>query len=323
LNLQRAATLLFGGEHPVRISRLEGEVDMKTEHYEGTPNSRRQVCSTPGDCDLKTKIVDKAAEFGAELVGVAPVSRWDEADEVPPDYQPAAIWAGTQSVIVVAVPMLLPIIESTPSINYQEMYDTSNRLLDEISFRLAAWLTKLGHASVCMPRDGYANLEVLLKNPFASFSHTYAAKYAGLGTVGLSRSLLTPDYGPRLRLNSVLTAAVLPGDPLQPKDLCNSCRLCERACPAAAIRSRNDGVIGDLDKDACTLHHIALRNEGHWPCGICAKVCPEGEDRKIYKNKAGKRYLDEREALEKNQDDPRYRHLVHLRRHGSGGDRIA
>jgi epoxyqueuosine reductase len=163
----------------------------------------------------------------------------------------------------------------------------------------------------------------LLKNPFASFSHTYAAKYAGLGTIALSRNLLTPEYGPRVRLNSVLTAAVLPGDPLQPKDLCNSCKLCERTCPTAAIRTRNDGVIGDLDKTACTLHHIVLRNEGRWPCGICAKVCPEDEDRKIYKNKAGKRYLDERKAVEKNRDDPRYRHLVHLRRHGSGGDRIA
>ena len=272
---------------------------------------------------MKTEVIAKAAEFGSALVGIASVARWEEAGEVPQSYRPQAIWAGAQSVIVVAVPMLLPVIESTPSINYQEMYDTSNRLLDEISFRLASWLTQQGHASVCMPRDGYANLEILLKNPFASFSHTYAAKYAGLGTVGLSRNLLVPDYGPRVRLNSVLTAAVLQADPLQPKDLCNSCRLCERACPTTAIRSRNDGVIGDLDKDACTLHHIALRKEGRWPCGICAKVCPEGEDRKIYKSKAGKRYLDERKALEKNPDDPRYRNLVHMRRHGSGGDRIA
>ena len=297
---------------------------MKTEQYEGTPKTRRQVrCLTPRDPDLKREIAGKAAEFGAALVGIAPVSRWEEADEVPADYRPKAIWAAVQSVIVVAVPMLLPVIESTPSINYQEMYDTSNRLLDEISFRLATWLTQQGHASVCMPRDGYANLEILLNNPFASFSHTYAAKYAGLGTIGLSRNLLTPDYGPRLRLNSVLTAAVLPGDPLQPTDLCNTCKLCERTCPTGAIRSRNDGVIGNLDKTACTLHHITLRNEGRWPCGICAKVCPEGKDRKIYKSKAGKRYLDERTALENNRNDPRYRHLVHLRRHGSGGDRIA
>ena len=204
---------------------------MKTEQYEGTPKRRQVRRSAEGDSDLKRKIVGKAADCGAALVGIAPVSRWEEADEVPRDYRPKAIWAAAQSVIVAAVPMLLPVIESTPSINYQEMYDTSNRLLDEISFRLASWLTQQGHASVCMPRDGYANLEVLLKNPFASFSHTYAAKYAGLGTIALSRNLLTPEYGPRVRLNSVLTAAVLPGDPLQPKDLCNSCKLCERTCP--------------------------------------------------------------------------------------------
>jgi hypothetical protein len=40
---------------------------------------------------------------------------------VPPGYRPRAIWAGARTVVVVvAVPMLLPIIESTPSINYQE-----------------------------------------------------------------------------------------------------------------------------------------------------------------------------------------------------------
>ncbi len=296
---------------------------MKTEQYEGTPKPRRSGRALSGDAGLKKKVVRKARDLGAALVGVAPVSRWDEAGEVPPDYRPKAIWAQTQSVIVVAVPMLLPIIESTPSINYQEMYDTSNRLLDEISFRLASWLTEQGHASVSMPRDGYARLEVLLTNPFASFSHTYAAKYAGLGTVGLARNLLAPEFGPRLRLNSVLTSAILPGDPLLTADVCNGCKLCERACPTGAIKTRKDGVIGDLDKDACTRHHIVLRNEGRWPCGICAKVCPEGLDRKVYKNKAGKRYLDEVAAVTKDPSDPRYRHLVHLRRHGSGGGRIA
>lgn len=297
---------------------------MKTEHYEGTPKARQTARRTPSrNLAFKRKIASRARELGAALVGVAPVSRWDEAGEVPAGYRPKAIWAGARSVIVVAVPMLLPVIESTPSINYQEMYDTSNRLLDEISYRLADWLTWQGHASVSMPRDGYAKLEILLKNPFASFSHTYAAKYAGLGTVGLSRNLLTREYGPRLRLNSVLTAAELPGDTLIAEEVCNTCKLCERACPTGAIRSRDDSVIGDLDKNACTLHHIVLRDEGRWPCGICAKVCPEGEDRKIYKIKAGKRYLDEAAALEKNPDDPRFRHLVHLRRHGSGGDRIA
>jgi epoxyqueuosine reductase QueG len=301
------------------------EFTVKADQEVALPTSggNRSQRRPPSGKALKQEIDRKARDLGAGLVGVAPVERWDEFGEVPPDYRPQAIWGATRSVVVVAVPMLLPIIESTPSINYQEMYDTSNRLLDEISFRLASWLTAKGHASLCLPRDGYANLEALLKNPFGSFSHTYAAKYAGLGTIGLSRNLMVPEFGPRVRLNSVLTSAVLPADPMQPEELCDSCRLCERTCPTGAIRTRNDGIIGDLDKTACTQHHITLRNEGRWPCGICAKVCPAGEDRKIYKNKAGKRYLDEHAAITKNPDDPRFKHLVHLRRHGSGGDRIA
>lgn len=275
-----------------------------------------------GGEDLRREIIAEAKALGADLVGIAPVARWAEDGIVPPAYRPDAIWARAKSVIVVAVPMLLPVIETTPSINYQEHYDTSNRLLDEISFRLSAWLTRRGHAAVSMPRDGYASLEVLLDNPFASFSHTWAAHYAGLGTVGLARNLLVPDYGPRVRLNSILTSAALPGDPPQAKNLCNRCGLCIKTCPAGAIAARADGVIGDLDKDACTRHHIALRQEGHWPCGICAKVCPEGRDRAVYGLKAGKRYLDERKAIAANPDDPRFRHLVHVRRHGARGDRL-
>ena len=276
-----------------------------------------------GKSALKNIVTSKARELGANIVGVAPVSRWDEDGTVPKGYRPRAVWPNARTVIVFGLPMLLPVIESTPSINYQEHYDTTNRLLDEISYRLANWLTAQGHASVSLPRDGYSSLEALLENPFASFSHTWAGHYAGLGAVGLSRNLLVPEYGPRLRLNSVFTELELPGDVMLKEDLCTPCGLCEKTCPAGAIRARADRLIGDLDKDACTRHHIELREEGHWPCGVCVKVCPEGEDRKVYGLKAGKRYLTERAAIEANADDPRFAHLVHVRRHGSRGRRLA
>ncbi|HET7753437.1 MAG TPA: 4Fe-4S dicluster domain-containing protein [Anaeromyxobacteraceae bacterium] len=272
---------------------------------------------------LAVAIRREAKRLGAGVVGFAPVGRWSEHGEVPPAYRPDAVWPSARTVIAFGVPLPLPVVESTPSINYQELYDTSNRLLDEISLRLSGWLNARGHPSVFAPRDGYGSLEVLLKNPFASFSHTYAAKYAGLGTVGMSRNLLTREWGPRVRLNSVLTAVELPGDPELEGDLCNGCSVCERLCPASAILARDGEVLGDLDKDACTRHHIVLRDEKRWPCGICVKVCPLGADRRLYRSRNTKRYLDERAAIEKDPADPRYHHLVHLRRHGSGGDRIA
>ena len=280
----------------------------------------------PGSSDgarLKRDVVRKAKALGADLVGIAPVARWQEDGVVPPAYGPTALWPKARSVIVVAVPMLLPVVETTPSINYQEHYDTTNRLLDEISYRLAMWLTSKGHAAISLPRDGYASLEALLENPFASFSHTWAGYYAGLGTVALSRNLVVPEYGPRIRLNSVFTSVDLPADAMLTENLCEPCGLCDKTCPASAIRARDDGLIGDLDKDACTRHHIELRKEGRWPCGICVKVCPVGEDRKIFGLKAGKRYLIERAAIEANPDDPRFAPLTHVRRHGSRGGRLA
>jgi ferredoxin len=55
----------------------------------------------------------------------------------------------------------------------------------------------------------------------------------------------------------------------------------------------------------------------HWPCGVCLKVCPIGEDRKLYRRTGVADYLREAEALRTDPLDPRYRHLTHLRTHGS------
>jgi epoxyqueuosine reductase len=272
---------------------------------------------------LGEQVRREAKKLGATIVGFAPVERWDEAGEVPPAYRPRAVWPEARTAIAVGLPMLYPVIESTPSIHYQEMYDTSNRILDELGYRLAVWLGERGHPSIFLPRDGYGSLEILLQNPFAAFSHTMAAKYAGLGSMGLSHNLLVPEYGPRVRLQTVLTSAALPADPLLDDDLCNGCGVCVTTCPAKALAARDGEVVGDLDKDACTLHHIELKKEARWPCGVCVKVCPVGRDRRAYGARSVKPHLEEKDALARDPGDPRYQRLVHLRRHGSGGNRIA
>ncbi len=271
---------------------------------------------------FRGKLRAKAVDLGASLVNFAPVGRWDEYGEVNPAYRPRALWDKVETVIVIGVPMLLPIIESTPSINYQEMYNATNSLLDQIGFRLSVWLNDHGHPAIFMPRDGYGNLEILLEKPPGCFSHVYAAKYAGMGTIAYSHNLITREYGPRVRMVSVFTSLKLGGDPVTAEEICTKCLVCRRLCPSQAFTTREDSLVADMDVDACTRYHQVLKGENRWPCGICAKVCPVGNDRKLYESTTIGHYLTEREALERDPEDPRYRSWVHQRRHGSSGNRI-
>jgi epoxyqueuosine reductase QueG len=272
-----------------------------------------QIAST-----LRADVIDEVARLGSTLIGFAPVDRWTEAGEVPPAYRPDSIWRLAKTVVVVGVPMLLPIVESTPSINYQEMYNASNVLLDQIAFRLSVFLNGRGFPAIPIPRDGYGNLEILLKKMPASFSHVYAGKYAGMGTVGFSHNLINPQFGPRARYVSVFTAAEIEGDPVIAKDLCKNCKMCARLCPAGALSASAERLPADFDAIACTRHHQTLVSQTRWPCGVCLKVCPIGEDRKLYQRTSVAEYLREAEALQKDPQDPQYRHLTHLRTHGSG-----
>ncbi len=266
---------------------------------------------------LKQRIIKFCKEHGADLVGFAPVERWDEMGEVPSDFRPQAIWPPAWTVIAIGMEQPLPIMETTPSIVHKELYDTTNRELDQLAYDLTRYLNRLGYASFFFPRDGYGTLRALRENNLAAFSHVMAAKYAGLGTIGASHNLLTPQFGPWVRLVSVLTEAVIPPDRMIDKELCIQCAACAKCCPKGAIRMRPDQVIGDYDKGACLEMTEELSARRSYPCGICCKVCPIGKDRKLYRAEGSmEKYLREKEALVANPDDPEYKSWTHLRKYG-------
>ena len=213
--------------------------------------------------------------------------------------------------------MPLPIVETTPSVVHMELYRTANVELDQLAYNLTRYLNRLGHASFFFPRDGFGSMKALRENNRAAFSHGMAAKYAGLGTVGVSHCLLTPEFGPRVRFVSVLSSTGFPPDPMTEKELCIKCEACAKCCPKKAIRMRQEQVIGDYDSMACLEMAEELTARRCYPCGICTKVCPIGEDRALYKQKSAmKKYLREAEALATNPEDPQYKSWAHLRKYG-------
>ena len=68
-----------------------------------------------------------------------------------------------------------------------------------------------------------------------------AAVAAGLGEIGVSKMLLTPEFGPRQRLALLITDAPLKADPLFDGKICDKCMKCVKECPVNAI-SRNEVV---------------------------------------------------------------------------------
>jgi len=234
------------------------------------------------DEELKRQIYEKARDLGAELVNCCSVEKWQEIPQQKPEFYPQNIWPWSEKVIVLGIPLFAPMIDTTPSIVYQELYTTSNKLLDEMAYRLSSYIvTQLGYKAIFFPRDCYYGIDDLVANPSAAFSHVLAAYYAGMGTIGDSHNLITPEFGPRVRMVSIITDAPIAADPMIEKDLCIHCGQCLKHCPSNCFRDTGDPVY-DMDKVACTKHHVTLKNEHHWPCGICIDVCPVGNDLKMY-----------------------------------------
>ena len=232
--------------------------------------------------ELKSLVVTEARRIGMEIVRSCPVSRWDEYPLQSEEYRPRNILPWAENAIVMAVPLFVPMLATSPSMVYQELYNTTNRILDDAAYRMSLFLTRLGYRAMFFPRDGYSSIDALLKDPTAAFSQVLAAYYSGMGTIGDSHNLITKEFGPRVRMVTVVTDAPVEADPMLKDDLCVHCGRCLKDCPAHAFTDDGRRPYG-MDYDACTEHHIELKRSGHWPCGTCIKVCPVGDDMKAWR----------------------------------------
>ena len=241
--------------------------------------------------DDVNQIKNKLLDWGADLVGIADVKSLDGVETIPED-----LLKPFETAISIAVQLPISIFETisqAPTPGYASVYQTANRLLDDIVFKAARELQKAGHYSLPIPASQILDRE----NWRGAISHKAAARMAGLGWQGKNLLLITPEYGSRVRLATLLTQAPLTVDgPI--KNRCGACLNCRDACPAQAIKGVNTDSHYSRRNDALHFQRCVKKLTDEFAkmpgikapiCGICINVCPFGKKIKTGKNKDAKK----------------------------------
>jgi epoxyqueuosine reductase QueG len=231
---------------------------------------------------LDARIRGNAEDWGADFYGVA-------------DLTPARdfiLWQGGERLaqypkaISIGIALLNPIVDGLQkrsdkavAMEYKHhAYDTVNDLLDNIALCLSSSLQRQGHRALPIPASKRA---VVDERVAAIFSHKLAAHMAGLGWIGKSCLLITPEAGPRVRWATVLTDAPLNATGEAMAERCKECQKCVKICPQAAFTGRpfreDEPREARYDAGKCERYLKELEEKtGYGVCGMCLFVCPYG-----------------------------------------------
>jgi epoxyqueuosine reductase len=262
----------------------------------------------------------KARELGADIVGIADSAAINANPPDPADPRvPADISDHDAGRTIVIGKRLSAGVTRITRWNERHKYyndELTTTMLEEITLELVLWLESKGYPGLIVPPShvdpwryqGDPNEHM---KPMLSLEH--AGVEAGLGTLGLNRQLLTPEYGPRVMLAGVLSSVPVPADARQEESLClgPECGRCLTACPgdviqhwdrdwAACDRYRSPHGFAHLtefltkvmtsgdpneqkaalrSEDSFNLWQSILRGAGVISgCRRCQDVCPVGAD---------------------------------------------
>jgi epoxyqueuosine reductase len=166
-----------------------------------------------------------------------------------------------------------------PRLDWWEGGDTAgNRRLREISELLKQWLQEQFHINAYPLPYAVAKGGLFLKD---------AAVLAGMGIIGRNNLFLHPEWGPRIRLRSILLGSDLPPtEALDGFTPCESCdEFCQKACPMKAFAAghyRKSNCLVQMNADEQNkapdgeIAENGKRNLVIKYCRACELSCPVG-----------------------------------------------
>ncbi len=171
-------------------------------------------------------------------------------------------------------------ISDEPTHTYFHHYRTVNAYLDRAILQAGLFLQNAGYKYIPVGASQSINKEGW--NYKGLISSRMVACKAGLGTIGKNSMFIHRNFGPAVRLGTLLTNCPFEevGSEIE-ENLCAECTACVDACPAKALTGKvyTKGTVREeiLDPAKCSEYmKKEFKHIGRGAvCGICMKVCPK------------------------------------------------
>lgn len=207
-------------------------------------------------------------EFGADLVGIAPVERFYDA---PKGFRPTDILMTAKAVIAYAKRFPDGVFASESPVPYTFASSVVLQEVFTIAYKLTLRLEDYGVTAVPIPSEPYEYWVEEKREGRGIMSLKHIGYLAGLGVLGRNTLLINEHYGNLITLGAVLVDVSFEGDPIAQYTPCGeNCQACIRSCPSGAL----DGIAVDQKKCREKSNVVTLKGYTLYTCNICRKVCP-------------------------------------------------
>jgi epoxyqueuosine reductase len=223
-----------------------------------------------------TQIIKKAAIYmGASAVGICKLDRrWIYSHRFDPRTVEHTliddIPEGFEYAIVMIHEMDYTLMKTAPAYGENAATGRGYSMMAYVASSMAHFIRDLGYKAIPTGNDTALSIPMAID--------------AGLGEIGRNGLLITPGFGPRIRISKVLTnLPLVPDKPIEigVRKMCEVCGKCAEACPGQAISdddpttegltlSNNHGIYKwYINPEKC--FQFWVRNKGD--CANCIRVC--------------------------------------------------
>lgn len=194
--------------------------------------------------DLKEEIIALAQRMGVDKIGFASRERLDDA---PPSGDLTYVLPSARSAVSLVIAFNRPAIRDYLAKNdrlaHAKDHAAAYIKLGEVARAIESLLKDKGYEASAP----FVNGEYREGQPYMAMvpplSHRYVAVAAGIGWIGWSGNLITPEHGAAIAITSVVTSADLEPDPLTEGDICKNCSLCAASCPSHYMAMKEESSV--------------------------------------------------------------------------------